>query len=226
MFGWRCGVLVPWMNRTVEDELPQLLLNVGVGLHWARLRPNPLPSGPDDETYLARMMGEVPDALASLAPTDLDLLVLACTSAALGPMAVRTRVPMVTAFDCVLEVLGDGPVMLCAPYSWSLIEQMAEALEVAGHPVLVKARVNPKGEFRDVTAAEIAQTIAAAWTPSVEKIVLSCTALYTLGLTARLKLDHGIQTPIISSIEAIAEVIRARSRSKNEGAVAGIDRAK
>lgn len=217
----RVGVIVPWMNRTVEDELPALVSDQGVSLHWSRALPTVLPADRSDESYLSGLLADVPNALARLAPEDLDLLILACTSAALegagGTAGFRGRV--VTAFECVLDALAEGngsPVLLCTPYSTELTQLIAVALRDRGHNIEVITRVASTRAFRDIPIGEVATTIASAMTPRIGRILVSCTGLYTSALDAVLSREHGITMPTMSSVSAIAGVIRKHATMQTQ----------
>lgn len=208
----RVGMVVPWMNRTVEDELPELLQAVPVHLHWTRARPAKFPMDRSDESYLSSLIADVPEALERLAPSDLALVVLACTSASfdttLCTLASETRV--VNAFECVISALSGSigePLLLCTPYSAELTGNLARELEARGHQIERVARIVSPHHFREISPLDIAATIAREVSRDVTQILISCTALYTATVSELLEFDYGIKIPVTSSVSAIANFI-------------------
>ena len=204
----RVGIIVPWMNRAVEDELPSLVADADVGIHWARILPNPPPSGPRDETYLPRLLAQVPMAIEQLAPSDLEAIVLACTSAAIGHVTGPHSIRVVTAYECLSSSLLRVPLLLCDPYSEDLSASIVGRLESDGHRVVSSARIPTYGEFRDVSAEAIAAIVARAIGPEAEQVAISCTALYTADVPRILREKHSLGVPVTTSISAIATFIR------------------
>jgi maleate cis-trans isomerase len=196
------------MNRAVEDDLPTMTAGLPVGLHWARVRPDPLPSGPQDETYLNRLIARVPSAIERLAPDDLDAIILACTSAAIDSPNLESSVQITTAYECFSSALTGVPTMLCTPYSEELTEALALQLTQDGRRIDVCVQIPVVGEFRDIQPAVIAGVLAKAMQPHIEQIAISCTALYTMPVRTLLSERYGIDVPITSSISAIATYIR------------------
>jgi maleate cis-trans isomerase len=203
----RFGVIVPWINRTVEDELP-LLVDEAVGLHWSRVRPNPLPRDRDDESYLPSLVMELPRAVEELGPSDLDEVIFACTSACFDSHLVLPGIgrPIVTAFGCVVSQLqkNAGKILLCTPYSESLTNALRAQLEQVGFSIANSVVIRSSSEFRDIDSQTICSALSREFTPTIDRILILCTALRTLVLSELLSKDYGITVPVISTVSAMA----------------------
>lgn len=204
----RFGILVPWMNRTVEDELPGLVGNAA-HLHWSRLLPDPLPRDRWDESYLAALLLDVPNAVARLGPADLRGIILACTSSSLegAPARLGSETAVMTAFQCLLAELdrrSPESLLLCTPYSSRVTKTMAVALEAAGYRVEATAMVDSALEYRDIPAGTIVDAIASRITKKVDCVVVSCTALYTASIPAMFEARYGTSVSMVTSISSIA----------------------
>ncbi|MGW0824728.1 hypothetical protein [Streptomyces sp. NPDC002845] len=75
----RVGVLLPWANMAVEEELPQLG-EQGVVFHYARLVPASRTTAVDD-SFWHGLRAASASAVDSMRHLPLDATVLACTSA-------------------------------------------------------------------------------------------------------------------------------------------------
>lgn len=210
----RFGIIVPWVNRTVEDELP-LLVGEAVGLHWSRVRPNPLPCDRDDESYLPLLIQELPRAIKELEPSDLDEVIFACTSACFDSHLILHEMdrPVVTAFGCVVNQLqeGTGAILLCTPYSEELTHVLRTKLEQVDLPITSSVVVRSSSEFRDIDPQAICATLAKGFTSDIERILILCTALRTLGVSEILKKEYDITAPVMSTVSAMAAFINNRT---------------
>lgn len=205
------GIVVPWMNRAVESQLPRLV-GPGISLHWARVSPRVSPESPTDETYLEDMVDELPTAVRSLAPSDLHRVVFACTSASMKDLLTAADFEVVTTMACLVEELvqrGFHRPILVTPYSEELTARLAERLSSEGSPPAELLLIRPFGEFRDTSVDEIVATIETSTAFDADCVVVSCTALHTWGLKERL-VDAGIRLPLITSISAIAGFVTRR----------------
>lgn len=207
---WRCGIVVPWMNRAIEDELPLLISGSDVALHWSRVLPARLPADRNDESYLPSLLEDLPTAMARLAPSDLKEVLLGCTSATISPVVTVGGRSVVTAFHCLSLALDSRPTLLCTPYSEATTTGIADALRRQEHAIEHVLSLKDDREFRDLPSTEIAAQIARYWRPGIEQVAISCTALYTADVPAILQSCYGIQARVITSITAMANFIRAR----------------
>jgi len=142
------GVLVPWANMVVEEELPRLCPD-GVVFHYARL----VPAGRTtvlDVGFLDGLRSAVPEALVSLGMLPLDGVLLACTSE--GFTHSGGYAPgLVSAFDgliSALDRLDARRVALVTPYPQVITAREAEAFASRGITVTACASLgrNPRGD--------------------------------------------------------------------------------
>lgn len=211
------GILVPWVNVAMEEEIPSLL-NQEIGVHWSRLRPSKLPDDGHDSSYLELLLSDVPNALSKFDGLDLDAIVLGCTSASFScpfkwenyysPQSSPTE--MLSAFDTVtiqLRKLGSRKLMLFAPYEASILTKEVSALEQAGFGVIKAIQLGYDKEIRFISPSQICETFAKTYTGGCDAIFFSCTALYTLEAIdiIRQTCDPGI--PLLSSNTAIANTL-------------------
>lgn len=226
----RVGILVPWANTVVEDELPRLRPDAVV-FHYARLVP-PSETTALDAGFLDGMRAAVPAALASMRQLPLAGVLLACTSA--GLTAPRHTIPdrtgsgltagshttddsdvqresgagVVSAFDALtgaLRRLGAGRIALATPYPRSITEREADAFAGAGITVTAHASLDLDDGYGTVAAADItalAAEIPASVLASADALVLSCTGWPTLDVIP--ELERRLRMPVVSSNLALA----------------------
>jgi len=123
---YKVGLLIPWVNTAMEDEIP-LLVNKRVGLHWSRIKPSKGPKDGHDDTYLDSMIEDIPNALSRFGELKLDLVILGCTSATitneeknLSIIWKNQKARYVSTMDAMVAQLrkyGAKKVMLFAPYT-------------------------------------------------------------------------------------------------------------
>lgn len=197
------GVLVPWANRVVEDELPRLCPD-GVVLHYARLVP-PCQTTVLDETFLDGLRAAVPAAVASLSRLPLEGVLLACTSEGF----TRTEDErIVSAFDTLttgLTRLDAKRIVLATPYPEPITQREVDAFTGRGFEVTAHASLGRDDGYPDVAPAEITSLVAGIDTRALagaDALVLSCTGWATLGVITYLEQDLGM--PVLSSNVAMA----------------------
>lgn len=205
----RMGVLVPWANTVVEDELRSW--NDRTSWHYARLAP---PGGTTalDESFLQGMMDAVPGALHQLSALPLRRVYLACTSAAFtrhdqfAQLANASEVPMVSAFEAIVDHLTRFDlkrITLATPYPRAITD--AEVAEFAEHGIMVVDAVSLDllDGYADIRTRQITEPATdAARRGDGDALVLSCTGWPTMAAVSILRRRLG--RPVISSNSAIA----------------------
>ena len=207
----RFGVIVPWMNRAVESELPHTVPQ-DLTLHWSRVRPTVMPSNPNDDGYIPSFIDAIPVAVQDLAPIDIHKVVVACTSAALVAPDRLSAWGLLAVTDCILEALSQRRsrrLLVASPYSSDLAGKLCDFLEDSGFRVTNYIPIPSAGEYRDITIEDIGSRILESSNGDHDSVVLSCTALHTQGLAQHLSLA-GETRPVISSVSAISESLTSR----------------
>jgi len=201
----RVGVLVPWANRTVEEELPQLCRSAAI-FHYARLVPEHRGTALDDQ-FLGELRAAVPGALEQLKQLPLDGVFVACTSAGFTATDDDIASPA-TAFDALVASLLElraTHVVVLTPYPHTMVILEAAAFARNGIHVLGGAGLGRDDQFCDVTRAEVqnlVRDIPPTVLASAHALVLSCTAWPTINLLT--DLEEELQIPVISSNLAMA----------------------
>ncbi|MFE9687816.1 hypothetical protein [Streptomyces sp. NPDC006285] len=202
---WHAGVLLPWANVAVEEELPQLG-EPGVVFHYARLVPASRTTAVDD-AFWHGLRAAATGAVDSMRHLPLDATLLACTSAGFtGGPALPPGV--ITAFDALTTALRRrrlNRVVLATPYPQPVTRAEAEALAARGIQVLAHASLGLDDGYPDIRAQQIVglcdglpQTALA----TADALVLSCTGWRTL--TAATALQERLRIPVITSNLALA----------------------
>lgn len=199
------GVLLPWANQAVEEELPQLG-EPGVVFHYARLVPASRTTAVDHSFWHGLRAAAI-GAVDSMRHLPLDATVLACTSAAFtGGPELPPRV--ITAFDALTTLLHRRRltrIVLAAPYLQQVTRAEAAALGERGIQVLAHASLGLDDGYPAIRAQQILDLCAGlppAALAGADALVLSCTGWRTLTATTVLQQRLGI--PVISSNRALA----------------------
>lgn len=199
------GVLLPWANQAVEEELPQLG-EPGVVFHYARLVPASRTTAIDD-SFWHELRAAATGAVDSMRHLPLDATLLACTSAGFtGGPALPPGV--ITAFDALTAVLhrrGFVRVMLATPYPEPVTRAEAETLSERGIRVLAHASLGLDDGYPDITPRQIIDLCADLPKPALagsDALVLSCTGWRTLAAAA--DLQDRLRIPVVSSNFALA----------------------
>jgi maleate isomerase len=203
------GVLVPWANTTVEDELPAWCGSAA--WHYARLAPA---SGTTalDETFLQGLMDAVPTALYQLSVLPIDRAYLACTSAAftrpgqLAALTAASRVPLVSAFDAIVDhltTLSLTRIMLATPYPQAITDMEISQFAAHGISVIDAISLGLTDGYADLRTRQITEPAGKmAENSGGDALVLSCTGWPTRAAVAILR--RRLDRPVISSNSAIA----------------------
>lgn len=201
------GVLVPWGNMIVEDELPRVGLETVV-FHYARLVP--ARRYRDSGDFLAEIAAAVPSTLGQFARLRLAGVLVACTSVGfLSPEAYADS-PVVDAFTAILDALTQldaERIVLATPYPIAHTAKQAAAFAAAGVQVCGHASLDLGllDDFAGITPDRIAALvdgIGAGQLAEADAVVLSCTAWPTLAAITTLE-DH-LGKPVLSSNLALA----------------------
>lgn len=210
------GMLVPWVNTAMEEEIPSLV-HPSIGLHWSRLRPRILPRDGHDDSYLEHMLLNIPDALSCFDGLDLDIIVLGCTSASFSTCSPGIEVPdaykgsrFIGAFDSIileLKKIQAKTLLLFAPYDRLAIDAEAAALEARGLTVVRRVPISYSDQIRYITPEQVCDIFSKEYSPECDAIVFSCTALYTLEAIGMIKRGFRIEVPLLSSNTAISSTL-------------------
>lgn len=199
------GVLVPWANVVVEEELPRLCPD-GVVFHYARLVP-PGRTTALNAGFLDGLRAAVPEALASLGKLPLERVLLACTSEGFTHSGGYSP-GVVSAFDALTSTLGRlsaRRVALATPYPQAITDREAEAFAGRGITVTACASLGRDDGYAGITLDEITSLVAGTDPHALaeaQALVLSCTGWPTLRVIPRLEQDLGM--PVVSSNLAMA----------------------
>ena len=213
---FRVGILIPWVNTTMEDEIP-ILLHPDIGIHWSRMRPRILPRNGHDSSYMEMMIKDMPYALSKFDGLDLQTLVLGCTSASILETSKIIKIPkkyrntrFISAFDSVigqLTKLSAKNIMLFAPYDLKTIEAETYALKKAGFLVNKSVILDYDKEIRFIPSSKIIEIFLSEIIEGIDAVFFSCTALYTVSAFSELQSSHNVTIPLLSSNIAIAREI-------------------
>lgn len=198
----RFGVMVPWANLAVEEELPAML-GPQHATHVARLVPASLGTALTDE-FLDGLVAAVPGALQQLSQLRLDAIAFACTSAEFGRLADHASCLIVTAYDAIRAALdrrGIRKVHLVAAYPADVCNAEAFALKRDGFDVVSVVGLDQWEGYEQIESKTL---LAAALQGSerADAVVLSCTGLRTRRVLADLKASGVVA---MSSNSALAE---------------------
>ncbi|WP_327359539.1 hypothetical protein [Streptomyces sp. NBC_01304] len=202
------GVLLPWANRIVEEELPQLG-GPGVVFHYARLVPASRTTAVD-ASFWHGLRAAATGAVDSMRHLPLQTTLLACTSAGFtGGPALPPGV--VTAFDALsgqLHQRGFAHIALATPYPEAVTRAEAEAFQARGITVLEHASLGLDDGYPDIAVQQVLDlcgTLSRRAIEDSEALVLSCTGWHTLAAVQQLQAR--IQKPVLSSNLALATYI-------------------
>ncbi|MER7467880.1 aspartate/glutamate racemase family protein [Streptomyces sp. NPDC097981] len=202
----RVGVLLPWANVAIEEELP-LLAPDGVVFHYARLVPASRTTA-IDHRFWDGLRAAATDAADSLRHIPLDALLLGCTSA--GFIESTTPVPAgtVTAFDALmaeLDRIGAHRIVLATPYPDAVTGTEIKALSRRSITVLASASLGLTDGYPGVDplrAKTLVLGLPQRALAQADAVVLSCTGWRTQPVLAELAQQLG--RPVISSVLAMA----------------------
>lgn len=201
------GVLVPWGNMVVEEELPCAGVETAV-FHYARLVPARRYRNADD--FLGEIAAAVPSALEQFARLPLAGVLVACTSVGFLAPEAYADTPVVDAFAAILDALARldaHRILLATPYPLAHTAKQAAAFAAAGVHVCAHASLDLGllDDFAGVTTDRImtlVDGISSQALTDADAVVLSCTAWPTRVATK--VLEDRLGKPVLSSNLALA----------------------
>jgi maleate cis-trans isomerase len=177
---YSCGVLVPWVNTAVENELRYLPRRVRYTV--GRLRPSILPKDSHDESYLQSMFARATYAPNQFGWLTFDAIYLACTSVTWTTcVKAKSGTLLKTTYGCLineLRSLNVPEINLVAPYSQNMLDSLCEALKRDNVQVIRALPLRFGCEIKNIAPREIIDQCGSANLLSKERqLVLACTAI-------------------------------------------------
>jgi maleate cis-trans isomerase len=211
----RAGLIVPWMNTALEDEISSTNLQ-GMRVHWARIMPSSWPTDSHDETYLSSMYADIKRARRSFTGISLDTVIIGCTSLSFArdtteELALHARIEgWKTVQDTIIaswKRRNLAPTYLFGPYSNDILQSGGASLSADGVPIAGIQQIPFSKEIKDISQPFLAEKILDANLPAHSIIILSCTALYTMEIPTLLKRQGRGDLEVISSNLSIIEYL-------------------
>lgn len=207
----RFGIIMPSGNRVAEGELAAMLPR-DISLHVTRLRltgssPEELDAMTRDIDSAAALVGDVAPSLVgfhctavSTQSAELEADILARARTASGSDVVATSEAVVAA----LGALSARNVVLVTPYLDHIVASETAFLNRHGIAVLdaFGLGLNTTGEMADVDPERWYDLTRVRRRPDAEAYFVSCTAIRSLGVVARLEALLG--KPVITSNQVMA----------------------
>jgi maleate isomerase len=208
----RLGVLVPSGNTVAEPEL-RAMLPAGVGLFVTRL-----PLTGSSETELLAMLDTLEAGTKLLADARPDAIAFHCTAVSTfaphmgGEIRARmgraSPIPALATADAILAALAAlraRRILLVTPYIEPVHQREIDYLTASGFQVVGGGCMNvaTNDEMARIPPETIAgRVLADALTAEADVCFISCTAIRSAGLIARLEAALGV--PVITSNQALA----------------------
>ena len=204
----RVGLVLLDRDRVVEGDLTAMLGDE-VELVATRVTLGVIGSA----EHLRALVGQLGDAADRLAPSEPEVVGIACTS--LIPLvggesvagAVRSRLPGVAVVDPLhaiadgLTALGARTVAIVSPYPDDLVEPMATWLAGRGTTVARVLRIpGSYDSYADVPPVTIVE--AATHTGDVDAVVVACTGMPATAAVGDIEVAIG--RPVVASNQALA----------------------
>jgi maleate isomerase len=199
------GMLVYWLNTTVETELPRLGLD-RLTFHYARVVPKIGSTTLSDE-FLASLVAAIPDAHAQIAQLPLSATLVACTASGFTSNGEHPG-GVASAFDALVGTLARlraERIVLLTPYPDGMTKDESEAFSALGIGVSATAALGCQDGWSGVTSDEIRSLVGRvdpAALREADAVVLSCTGWRTLHLIP--ELESALGCPVLSSNVALA----------------------
>jgi maleate isomerase len=210
------GMVVYWLNTTVETELPRMGLD-RVVFHYARLVPATTSTTLND-AFLASLAEAVPDAVARLAPLPLSSTLVACTASGFTGNDTHHGDGVATAFDALVATLNRlqaERIALITPYPDAMTKHEVDAFNSAGIGVTASASLGCTSGWAGVPSEDIRGLIGQVDQGAIREadaVVLSCTGWRTLHLVR--ELEETLGRPVLTSNLSLAvHAVRLATRA-------------
>lgn len=211
MYGWRArlGVVIPSLNAVSEPEFA-MIIPEGVTCHFQRFT---FTGG--GIAVLKNLRNLVTDAAEEILHVYPSAIGMCCTAGSFAggkgwdqgiieEIQGRTNLPATTASTAVLEAfrkLGVNKVSLAVPYLEEIAKLEKKFLQDNGIEVINLQWLNKDGFEMYEVPYEVTYRLARhVDSPKAEAVFISCVALPTAGLIAKLERDIG--KPVITSNQA------------------------
>ena len=213
----RIGVLVPFTNTTLEEELIRMCPS-NASLHFTRMGGYNLKEIPDDNQMFAMGKVDITEPLRLITATSPNVILYGCTSATLShglnfdsnfksAVASTAGAKTITAAGALvsaLNALGVRKVGFVSPYVAKLNDLAIKFLSEACFEVV--SRAEPAKPLKAVEQGalgpdKVYELAIQANSAEAEAIVISCTDLKTLDIIQ--KLENKTGKPVISSNQAM-----------------------
>ncbi|MBB4284628.1 ectoine utilization protein EutA [Roseospira goensis] len=209
----RIGLVALETDLTLEPDFARLTHGLGVTVFASRV-PYDNPDTPDG---LAALEGHLTAAAGRLVPgAAFDVVHFGCTSASavIGDdgvaRAVRAAKPgaavtnPMTAADAALRALGVRRLSLLTPYLPAISQPVADRFESAGYTLdgLTCWGIRDDRDMARLDGDVIVREAVAATAPTADALFISCTAVPSAAVAARI--EAAIGRPVVTSNQAAA----------------------
>ncbi|WGF89531.1 ectoine utilization protein EutA [Marinivivus vitaminiproducens] len=209
----RIGLVALATDHTTERDFERLLAPAGIGVYTARLAY----ANPTTADNLIATQPRLRDAAALILPGErLDAICYSCTSASvvIGDRAVEAAiheaqpgVPVVTpplAAAAGLRALGARRISLLTPYTEAVTAPMADYFRAKGFELagVTCFGLDDDRRMARITPASLAEAAVAAIDEDADALFISCTALRSAAVAARIEARVG--RPVVTSNQATA----------------------
>lgn len=208
------GLIVLASDQTIEHEFPHLIGNEGVTVYQSRL----LNDNQITPATLKAMEARISEAVSSILPgMPLSVIAFGCTSASMviGEEQVFERIRSVrpdiacttpiTAAFAAFDAFGAKRIALLTPYRDDVNRTIQRYIEDRGVEVPVMGSFHEEDDRRVCRISETSireAAITLGQDSSVDAVFISCTALRTKGVVA--KIETALGKPVTSSNHALA----------------------
>lgn len=211
MYGWRArlGIVIPSLNAVSEPEFA-MIIPEGVTCHFQRFTFTG--GGIDVLRNLRNLVTDAAEEILHIYPSAIGMCCTAGSFAGgkgwdqgiIEEIKGRTNLPATTASTAVLEAfrkLGVNKVSMAVPYLEEIAKLEKKFLEDNGIEVINLQWLNKDGFEMYEVPYEVTYRLARhVDSPKAEAVFISCVALPTVGLIAKLERDMG--KPVITSNQA------------------------
>lgn len=209
----RVGLVVLATDHTTEPDFRRMVAGEGIGVYTARIAY----ANPTTPENLRRMQPRLAEGAALILPDEgLDAIVYSCTSASvvMGDAAVegaiaaaKPGVPVITppaAARAGLKALGATRIAVLTPYTVETSRPMADYFTGHGFDVrrFTCLDLDDDRVMARLTADTLVAAAEAAMAPDADALFISCTALRSAAVAARIEAALG--RPVVTSNQATA----------------------